>query len=151
MTVHRAVPFLWVADIERSLRYYVDGLGFEVRDRWIDDGKLRWCWLSLGDAALMLQEFWKDEAHTGAPDSPLGLGVTICFICDDAVALHREYSARGVVSARSPFVGNGMWVTSLRDPDGYALSFESAADVPEGTELDDRHGQAAEGAAGPEG
>lgn len=136
MTVHRAVPFLWVGDIDRSLRYYVDGLGFTIHDRWVDDGRIRWCWLTLGDAAIMLQEFWKDGLHQSAPDSPLGLGVTICFICDDALALHRTYTVRGIVSSRGPFVGNGMWVTSLRDPDGYGLSFESPTDEPEGTELE---------------
>jgi hypothetical protein len=26
-----------------------------------------------------------------------------------------------------------MWVTSLRDPDGYSVEFESPTDVPEGT------------------
>jgi len=33
-----------------------------------------------------------------------------------------------------PFVGNGMWVTSLVDPDGYKVLFESATDTPEETE-----------------
>jgi len=28
-----------------------------------------------------------------------------------------------------------MWVTSLTDPDGYRLEFESLTDVPEDTEL----------------
>jgi hypothetical protein len=27
-----------------------------------------------------------------------------------------------------------MWVTSLSDPDGYRIDFESDTDVPEGTE-----------------
>lgn len=31
----------------------------------------------------------------------------------------------------NPFVGNGMWVTSLADPDGYWIDFESLMDVPE--------------------
>ena len=32
-----------------------------------------------------------------------------------------------------PFVGNGMWVTSVEDPDGHRLEFESFTDVPEET------------------
>lgn len=35
------------------------------------------------------------------------------------------------VEARRPFVGNGMWVTSVVDPDGYQLYFESRTDAPE--------------------
>jgi hypothetical protein len=30
-----------------------------------------------------------------------------------------------------------MWVTSLRDPDGYSIEFESQTDVPEGTTFND--------------
>ncbi|MFN2387148.1 MAG: hypothetical protein ABR576_12850 [Thermoanaerobaculia bacterium] len=39
------------------------------------------------------------------------------------------------IDAGRPFVGNGMWVTSLRDPDGYRLDFESLTDAPEETQL----------------
>jgi lactoylglutathione lyase len=55
--VKQAVPFFMVANIEESLCFYVRDLGFEMPKKWIDEGKLRWCWLQHGDAALMLQEF----------------------------------------------------------------------------------------------
>ena len=32
----QAVPFFGVKDIEASLRFYVDGLGFEVTERIVD-------------------------------------------------------------------------------------------------------------------
>jgi lactoylglutathione lyase len=54
--VTAVVPLLMVTNMERSLAFYVDGLGFSVQNRWIPDGRLRWCWMSLGGAALMLQE-----------------------------------------------------------------------------------------------
>src|SRR5580692_5647190 len=93
--VKQAVPFFLVSNIEASLRYYIDGLGFRMTNKWIDEGKLRWCWLELGGAALMLQEPGKDRV----------------------------------------FVGNAMWVTSMSDPDGYKLDFESPTDAPEESEF----------------
>ncbi|HEV2382596.1 MAG TPA: hypothetical protein VG206_22745 [Terriglobia bacterium] len=48
------------------------------------------------------------------------------------MTIYREVTARGVQASR-PFVGNGMWVTSLSDPDGYRLHFESYTDMPEDT------------------
>jgi hypothetical protein len=54
-------------------------------------------------------------------------------MCADAIAIYHEARSRGLDPAR-PFVGNKRWVTSLRDPDGYRLEFESPTDVPEGTE-----------------
>ena len=126
--VKQAVPFFGVLNMEESLRFYVDGLGFAMTHKWIDEGKLRWCWLRLGDAALMLQEYRKEWV----PEGKLGVGVSICFICEDALAIYREVTSRGIQAAR-PFVGNGMWVTSLSDPDGYRIDFESSTDVPEET------------------
>ena len=130
--VRQAVPFFWVHDIQASVRFYVDGLGFAMTKQWIDDGRLRWCWLELGDAAVMLQEVWTDGRHRNVPDGAVGLGVAIYLICTDALAIYRDLLARGV-AAKRPFVGNAMWVTEVADPDGYRLFFESPTDAAEET------------------
>jgi lactoylglutathione lyase len=130
--VQQAVPLFSVNEMDRSLRFYVDGLGFRVTKRWVDGGKLRWCWLELGNAAVMLQQFWKEGPHRSVADARLGVGLSINFICADAIALWREFTARGL-DAKRPFVGNQMWVTQLADPDGYQLYFESPTDAPEET------------------
>jgi len=116
--VEQAVPFFGVSNLESSLRFYMDGLGFTMKYKWIDDGKLRWCWLEIGSAALMLQEF--REEHR--PKMRVGEGVTICFTCKDALKIYRDARARGL-EARRPFVGNGFWVTELKDPDGLPHRF----------------------------
>ena len=130
--VQQAVPFFGVSNMETSLRYYVDGLGFELKNKWIADGKLRWCWLEFDDVALMLQEFLRDETHDFKPEGKLGQGVSICFMCEDALQIYLDVKSRGIEAA-PPFVGNGLWVTSLTDPDGYRLDFESYTDVEEDT------------------
>ncbi|MCE7981320.1 MAG: VOC family protein [Caldilinea sp. CFX5] len=132
--VQQAVPFFAVSNMANAIRYYIDGLGFTMTQQWIDQGKLRWCWLQLGGAALMLQEYQSEGQGAWRPSGKVGEGVTIYFICADALAIYREVTARGI-QATEPFVGNGMWVTSLVDPDGYRLDFESATAVPEGTRL----------------
>ena len=132
--VKEVVPFLRVAQMERSVRYYVDGLGFTMKNSWIVGGKLRWCWLTRGGAWLMLQEFSKEGHDSWAPAGKVGEGVSLCFTCEDALAIYREVTSRGI-EASEPEVGNAMWVTSLSDPDGYRIDFESATDVPEDTKL----------------
>lgn len=130
--VTQAVPFFRVSDMEASIRFYLDGLGFVMTKKWLDEGKLRWCWLELGDAALMLQEFRKEGHDSWVPETKVGVGVSICFTCRDALAIYRDAIGRGLEASR-PFVGNGMWCTSVSDPDGYRLEFESLTDVPEET------------------
>ena len=117
--VQQAVPFFHVTDMERALRFYCDGLGAVRTKEWAPEGRIRWCWLELGGAAVMLQ--------TGVPER-----ATVCFMCVDAVALYHAFLERGVEATR-PFVGNGLWVTTVTDPDGYRLEFESPTEVEEET------------------
>lgn len=130
--VQQAVPFFNVKNIEESIRFYIDGLGFEMTYRWIDEGKLRWCWLKHGGAALMLQEYRTEGHDSWTPEGKVGIGVSIYFICKDALAIYREVIERGIQATR-PFVGNSMWVTSITDPDGYKIFFESYTDAAEET------------------
>jgi lactoylglutathione lyase len=132
--VEQAVPFFRVSSMEASLRFYVDGLGFEMTKKWTPDGdgKVWWCWLELGNVALMLQESRKEGRDARVMEGKVGVGVSICFQCKDALALYKDFKSRKI-EAKRPFVGNGMWVTSVQDPDGYRLEFESFTDVPEET------------------
>lgn len=134
VNVPQAVPFFDIANMDASLRFYVDGLGFKITKQWIGDGKVRWCWMELGSAALMLQEFRVEGHDRWVSTGKVGEGVTICFICADALAIYRETVTRGMQPTK-PFVGNGMWVTTLIDPDGYRLDFESYTDAPEESEF----------------
>ncbi|HEV2136803.1 MAG TPA: VOC family protein [Terracidiphilus sp.] len=149
--VKQAVPFFGVRDMEASLKFYVEGLGFKIKQWWIPDraednpdGRIRWCWLELGDAALMLQEFRKEggqgantEGRNTGSQEKLGLGVSINFQCQDSLALYREFKSRGVQIDKKPFVGNRLWCVNVIDPDGYKLWFNSPTDAPEETELEE--------------
>ena len=137
--VKQAVPFFHVSNMEESLRFYVEGLGFAMTKKWTDEGKLRWCCLEIGDAALMLQEFRKEGHDSWKPSCKVGEGVSICFLCEDALAIYRDAGSRGIKVSRNPFVGNGLLVVPFSDPDGYRIDFESRTDVPEETEYSPEH------------
>jgi len=131
-----ATPFFMVSDMEASLKFYVDGLGFKVVNTWTPRGKIEWCWLQRESGSIMLQE---PRATADKPflsgDKP-GAGVAICFQCLDALALYKEYTQKAI-KTQEPFVGNGLWDLSLTDPDGYCLHFESPTEVPEETKYSD--------------
>jgi lactoylglutathione lyase len=138
--VQQAVPFFSVTNMESSLRFYVDGLGFKIKHRWVPDvadgnpeGKIRWCWLQHGDAGIKLQEFQPGSR----PKEALGTGASVCFMCEDALALYREFKSRGIQTRRRPYVGNRLWVVPVTDPDGYRIEFESLTDAPEESELEE--------------
>jgi lactoylglutathione lyase len=140
VNVKQAVPFFGVTNMEASLRFYIDGLGFKMKHQWIPDraedhpdGRIRWCWLELGDAAIMLQEFRPE----GRPTQALGTGASVSFMCEDALALYRQFKSRRIQTRTRPFVGNRLWVVPVTDPDGYRMEFASPTDAPEESELEE--------------
>lgn len=130
--VQQTVPFFWVSNMAASLSFYINGLGFEMNMKWEPAGSIEWCWLKKDNAAIMLQQY---QPHL-VPATTRGVGVSICFMCNDALTIYTDALARGL-SPKEPFVGNNSWVVELTDPDGYNIMFESATDVKEGTKYTD--------------
>ena len=126
--ITQTVPYFSVGNMEQSIHFYVEQLGFKITNQWIPRGKIEWCWLQRGGGALMLQTFNAGSVWEGKR----GEGVAIFFQCEDAIALYNEF-IDNQVKAFEPFVGNGLWDLKVIDPDGYHLHFESVTDVPEET------------------
>jgi lactoylglutathione lyase len=131
--IQLAVPFFMIANMEASLQFYVDKLGFTLTNQWTPRGKIEWCSLQRDAVSLMLQEPRNKEQFN---EMEKGKGVSICFLGKDALALYHEFVKHGI-EIKEPFVGNNMWVVCLTDPDGYRLDFESPTDVPEETKYSD--------------
>src|SRR4030095_1671079 len=102
--VKQAVPFFMVKDMESSINFYVNGLGFSITESWKDKGKMKWCWLNIDSAAIMLQEY--DEKNNLTKEKA-GEGVEVFFICEDALAIYTKITSNGV-PASEPLVGNKM-------------------------------------------
>src|SRR5678816_4124756 len=109
--VRQVVPLLNVSDMAASLAFYVDGLGFRITNQWVPEGVLRWCWLELDGIALMIQQSWTDGVGPSEPPGPVGQGVLLCLMCQDALAVWRAARRHGLSPDR-PFVGNTLWVVS---------------------------------------
>ena len=96
--VQQAVPFFMVSNMEASLRFYVEGLGYKRTRQWIVDNKIRWCWLELGNTALMLQEYLPAKI----PTNKRGEGVSVCFQCKNALAIYHDALAHGLHAPHDP-------------------------------------------------
>jgi uncharacterized glyoxalase superfamily protein PhnB len=120
--IHELVPLLFVEDILRSAAFYQGRLGFEMTQTWEPDGKLAWCRLARGRAAVMLQQALPDE---DGPAEGRGRGVGFFFICDDASAMHADLASRGLAVAPPKAAFYGMNQIFVKDLDGYELCFQS--------------------------
>jgi catechol 2,3-dioxygenase-like lactoylglutathione lyase family enzyme len=112
-----AEPILSVADMSRSLRYYVDVLGFE-NAAWGSGDFTR---VSRDDAGIYLSE--GDQGHAG---TWVWIGV------EDVAGLHEEYTMSGARILHEP--RNYPWAYEMKvvDPDGHVLRFgsEPREDIP---------------------
>jgi lactoylglutathione lyase len=130
--VRQAVPFFHVSNMEGSRHYYVLGLGFRMAKKWIDEGKPRWRWLEIGDAAWMLEEFRTEGHNSWKPSRKVGEArVDLLYVRRCSGDLSPSVGAR---NRRNPFIGQGLWVVSFSDPDGYPSRFRKPYGCPEETE-----------------
>jgi uncharacterized glyoxalase superfamily protein PhnB len=120
----RAVELsLTASDLEKSLPWYRDMLGFTVKDRWEREGKLAGVELVAGSVSIYLsQDDW-----TKGRDRVKGAGFRIyCTTTQDVDRLAeriRERGGRFVEEPHAPHWGGRAFTVS--DPDGFKLTIMS--------------------------
>jgi len=116
-----ARPILHVDDVERSLRFYVDLLGFTSSWRHEDDGKTHVAQVDREGCALILADTWPEKVGTGTMFISLTVKENTSAAATAALdALRSEIEARGVS------VEDGSWgyrLLVVDDPDGNQLLF----------------------------
>jgi predicted enzyme related to lactoylglutathione lyase len=105
-----ANPILSVADMSRSLRYYIEVLGFANAD-WGGD---EFTCVSRDGASIYLAQ--GDQGH---PGTWVWVGVS------DVGVLHEEYTASGAVIVEPPTNYDWAYEMKVQDPDGHVLRFGS--------------------------
>lgn len=115
-------PSLTVDDLERSLRFYVDALGFTVKERWEKDGKILGVMLVAGSCELGLGQ---DDWAKGR-DRKKGVGFRLyAETAQDLDALAQRLRQHGVEVDGPKDSSWGPRILSVVDPDGFALTLHS--------------------------
>jgi catechol 2,3-dioxygenase-like lactoylglutathione lyase family enzyme len=127
MTDWFARPVLHVADVETSLRFYVDQLGFTSPWRYDEDGKARVAQVDRQGCALILADTWPEKIGKSLMFISLNVEPATPEAATTAVdALRAELEARGVS------VKDGSWgyrLLVVDDPDGNQLFFNYPAET----------------------
>ena len=120
MSLQTIWPLIWVTDMERSLAFYRNGLGFQMVASWEGPYGIAWCRLTRGPVSLMLQ-----VAEGEVPPPVEGQAAELFILCDDAHTLHRELRARGVPATEPERMVYDMLQFRVTDPDGYPIWLEN--------------------------
>jgi catechol 2,3-dioxygenase-like lactoylglutathione lyase family enzyme len=116
-----ARPVLHVIDVETSLRFYVDLLGFTSPWRYEEDGRIRVAQAERDGCALILSDQWPGKVGKGLIFISLNVEPATPDAATAALdAIRAEFEAKGVA------VKDGAWgyrLLVVDDPDGNQLFF----------------------------
>lgn len=122
------VPMLVCADVQVSIRFYRDLLGFEVADRMDDVGLTGWASLTRGRSRIMLTSASYLKAPKKNLDGSLDSDVIHYFHCEDVVGI-REHLENAGISVSDFYVRfYGKKEIEFPDPDGRLLIFGEDTD-----------------------
>ncbi len=123
LRLHGISPSLTVGDIEASLAWYRDVVGFHVRETWEDEGTVGGAALIAGEASLLLVQ---DDWAKGR-DRVKGVGFRLHMTTgSDVDELAAAIEQRGGTLESPPAdMPWGARAFSLEDPDGYKITIAS--------------------------
>lgn len=128
MKFNSLLPELYVSDFKKSLRFYLDILGFKLEYQRQNPN---FAFLSYQNSQLMIQELTAGEKEEEKLEYPFGRGINFQIETDsvqriiDSLKKHNYPLKRGVKD--SWYKGNGVSYGCreilVLDPDGYLLRF----------------------------
>jgi catechol 2,3-dioxygenase-like lactoylglutathione lyase family enzyme len=122
-----ARPVLHVADVEASLRFYVDRLGFTVPWKYEEGGRTHVAQVDRQGCALILADTWPEK-----------MGKAVIFISLNVEPESREATSAAVDALRAELEAKGVTVKEgswgyrllvVNDPDGNQLLFNYPAET----------------------
>lgn len=116
------MPSMTVNDVQQSLKFF-EGLGFEVEDRWEENGALTGVMLKAGEARLGLSQ---DDGKKGR-DRVKGVGMRLYIeTADNIDEVAARAKASGVKLSSEPHDTEwGARAFEVTDPSGFALTIAS--------------------------
>jgi hypothetical protein len=118
MGIQSCIPVVPSADLERSLRLWVDGLGFATDSEMRKDGRLIFCMLRRDHLRVMLNQ------RAGTPVKPDDYnGIRLYWAPADIRALRRHLQQLGFAVSELTDRDYGQTEFFLTDDDGFAHCF----------------------------
>jgi len=119
MNLDHLIPLLDVKDVDESIAFYADALGFTVEDKLIWDGRTDWALLKSGMVEIMLSAI---REHPERRWSLSKAGIFF-FYLDDPEHLYTTLQEKGYTISDIQHGHRGAKEFCLQDPDGYVLWF----------------------------
>jgi catechol 2,3-dioxygenase-like lactoylglutathione lyase family enzyme len=115
-------PLLYVFDLDRSIQFYSELLGFSLKTR--SEG---WAWVVRDEVELMLNTAYDTDEQPAVPDAgrvEAHGDTALYFGCPDVDAAYEYLVSRGVAVEKPHVAYYGMKQLHLKDPDGFHVCLQ---------------------------
>jgi len=120
-------PYLQVYDMQASVAFYVDKLGFTLVQRsHPGEEHFDWCLIELDGAQIMLNTAYDRDKRPPEPDAARiahHADIALYFGCPDVESAFDQLRVKGIKLAPPKVQPTGMKEVCVTDPDGYVLHF----------------------------
>jgi len=131
MEIRSLCPLIQVFDMNASLKFYCEILGFKIHASAGEKDDLGWVWLKWGDADLMLNTAYETRYRPKEPDNARVAAhddTTLYIGCPNVDEAYNHLLLKGLSLNPPVITSYGMKQLYLHDPDGYSLCFQWNAD-----------------------
>lgn len=123
------VPVFLVDDVEATVTYYRDALGFEVNFLYPDASGPTYASVSRDDAIISFSMSQPPGRRNGVANAGPGNGTDVYIVVSDIDELHEELLAHGVRVLQAPdSYDYGMREFKVEDLNGYQIIFGEETD-----------------------
>ena len=112
-------PMLATGDMNETIAFYRDILGFTLGDTFGSSGVISWCEMKLGPATLMFTQHETKTEHPGARE--MFAQTAIAFYVDNVESIYESLASKDVDLSELRVTFYGMKEFELLDPTGYTL------------------------------
>jgi lactoylglutathione lyase len=125
LQVRSLVPTLTVNDLQKSLKFYRDGLGFAVSEEMKEDGQVKGAMLEAGETMLGISQ----DDFTKGRDRVKGVGMRLYLETDQNIEeIARQAKSAGITPTDGPGpLPWGPMGLTVTDPDGFKLTISNPA------------------------
>ncbi|HEY0742155.1 MAG TPA: VOC family protein [Chryseosolibacter sp.] len=120
-------PLLSVFDMDASLRFYVEVLGFKIHQRAGEKDDTGWVWLTKGNVNLMLNTQYEKVDRPKKRDLARDANhndTILYFGCAAVDGAYRELKGKGLQIQPPEIASYGMKQLYFHDPDGYSICLQ---------------------------
>jgi catechol 2,3-dioxygenase-like lactoylglutathione lyase family enzyme len=123
--MEQIVPLLTVSDVQRSLEFYRDKLGFEVEtDLWREPPLF--ATFRYGQCRIMVREEFDLNERSPEPDTRRSPDVTLYLRINAIESIRIALIQRGAPVGAIRIAGYGDRELDIIDPDGYRLVYQES-------------------------